>query len=45
MRRGLTFIETCKLVGVGYRTALRYLSKDLDYLKAWVDARLNGQMC
>ncbi len=40
VRRGLTLKEACKLVGVGYRTAQRYLSKDPEYLKARMEARL-----
>jgi DNA invertase Pin-like site-specific DNA recombinase len=40
VRRGLTLKEACKLVGVGYRTALKHLSKDPEYLKARVEARL-----
>jgi DNA invertase Pin-like site-specific DNA recombinase len=44
VRRGLTLKEACQLVGVGYRTAQRYLSKDPEYLKARVEARLSAQM-
>jgi putative DNA-invertase from lambdoid prophage Rac len=40
VRRGLTLKEACQLVGIGYRTAQRYLSKDLEYLKARMEARL-----
>ncbi len=40
VRRGLTLKEACQLVGVGYRTAQRYLSKDSEYLKARMEARL-----
>jgi DNA invertase Pin-like site-specific DNA recombinase len=40
VRRGLTLREACKLVGVGYRTAQRYLSRDPEYLKARMEARL-----
>ena len=40
VRRGLTLKEACQLVGVGYRTAQRYLSKDPEYLKARMEARL-----
>ena len=40
MKRGLTLREACQLAGVGYRTAQRYLSKDLEYLKARMEARL-----
>jgi putative DNA-invertase from lambdoid prophage Rac len=40
VRRGLTLKEACQLVGVGYRTAQRYLSKDSEYLKARAEARL-----
>jgi Fic family protein len=38
VRRGLTLKETYKLTGVEYRTALRYLSKDPDYLKVRLSA-------
>ena len=44
VRRGLTLKEACQLVGVGYRTAQRYLSRDSEYLKARVEARLGAQM-
>ena len=40
VRRGLTLKETCQLVGIGYRSAQRYLSKDPEYLKARIEARL-----
>jgi DNA invertase Pin-like site-specific DNA recombinase len=40
VRRGLTLREACQLVGIGYRTAQRYLPKDPEYLKARVEARL-----
>jgi len=40
VRRGLTLREACQLVGVGYRTAQRYLSRDPEYLKARMEARL-----
>jgi DNA invertase Pin-like site-specific DNA recombinase len=40
VRRGLTLKEACQLVGVGYRTAQRYLSRDPEYLKARMEARL-----
>jgi len=40
VRRGLTLKEACKLVGVGYTTALKHLSKDPEYLKAKMEARL-----
>jgi len=32
--------EACQLAGVGYKTAQRYLPKDPEYLKAWMEARL-----
>jgi len=41
VRRGLSLREACQLVGVGYRTAQRYLSRDPEYLKARVEARLS----
>jgi len=40
VRRGLTLKEACQLVGVGYRTAQRYLSRDPEYLKARMETRL-----
>ncbi len=40
MRSGLTLKEACQLMGIGYRTAQRYLSKDAEYLKARMEARL-----
>jgi DNA invertase Pin-like site-specific DNA recombinase len=40
VRRGISLKEACKLVGVGYRTALKYLSKDPEYLRARMEARL-----
>jgi DNA invertase Pin-like site-specific DNA recombinase len=42
VRRGLTLREAVKLVGIGYRTAIRYLSRDPDYLEAVKAARLTG---
>ena len=42
VRRGITLKEACQLVGIGYRTALTYLSKDPEYLKARMEARLRG---
>ncbi|MCC6020955.1 MAG: recombinase family protein [Thermoproteaceae archaeon] len=42
VRRGITLRDACRLVGVGYRTALRYLSRDPEYLKARAEARLKG---
>ena len=43
VRRGLTLKEACQLAGVGYRTAQRYLSRDPDYLKARMQARLSHE--
>jgi len=40
VERGLTLKETCRITGVNYGTALRYLSNDPDYLKAKYTARL-----
>jgi DNA invertase Pin-like site-specific DNA recombinase len=40
VRRGLTLKEACRVVGVGYTTALKHLSKDPEYLKARMEARL-----
>jgi DNA invertase Pin-like site-specific DNA recombinase len=42
VRRGLTLKEACKLANVGYRTALKYLSNDPEYLKAKMEARLKN---
>jgi DNA invertase Pin-like site-specific DNA recombinase len=42
VKRGLTLREAVKLVGIGYRTAVRYLSRDPDYLEAVRIARLTG---
>jgi len=43
VRRGLTLKEACQLAGVGYRTAQRYLSRDPEYLKARMQARLSHE--
>ncbi len=40
VRRGITLKDACQLVGVGYRTAQRYLSRDPEYLKARMEAKL-----
>jgi hypothetical protein len=40
VKRGLTLKEACQLVGIGYRTAQKYLSKNPEYLKARMEARL-----
>jgi Site-specific recombinases, DNA invertase Pin homologs len=40
VKKGLTLKEACQLVGVSYRTAQRYLSRDPEYLKARVEAWL-----
>jgi DNA invertase Pin-like site-specific DNA recombinase len=42
VKRGITLKEACQLVGISYRTALTYLSKDQEYLKARMEARLRG---
>jgi len=39
--KGLTLKESCQLVGIGYSTAKRYLSRDPEYLKARMKARLS----
>jgi len=39
--KGLTLKEACQLVGIGYSTAKRYLSRDPDYLRARMKARLS----
>jgi DNA invertase Pin-like site-specific DNA recombinase len=38
VRRGLALREARQLAGVGHRTALRYLSKDPEYLNARLSA-------
>jgi len=43
VRRGLTLKEACQLAGVGYRTAQRYLSRDPEYLKARMEAKLTAR--
>jgi hypothetical protein len=40
VRRGLTLKEAGQLAGIGYRAAQRYLSRDPEYLKARMEARL-----
>ena len=40
VRKGITLKEACKLVGVGYTTALKHLSKDPEYLRARMESRL-----
>jgi putative DNA-invertase from lambdoid prophage Rac len=40
VERGLTLKEACRIIGVNYGTAIRYLSNDPDYLKAKYTARL-----
>jgi DNA invertase Pin-like site-specific DNA recombinase len=40
VRRGIALKDACQLVGVGYTTALKHLSKDPEYLKARMEARL-----
>ncbi len=44
VKRGFTLKEACQLVGAGYKTAQRYLSRDPEYLKARMEARLGAQM-
>jgi len=44
VERGLTLKEACRIIGVNYGTALRYLSNDPDYLKAKYTARLGRLM-
>jgi len=41
VERGLTLKEACRIIGINYGTALRYLSNDPDYLKAKYTARLS----
>jgi len=41
IERGLTLKEACRIIGVNYGTALRYLSSDPEYLKARYKARLS----
>jgi DNA invertase Pin-like site-specific DNA recombinase len=44
VERGFTLKEACRIIGVNYGTALRYLSSDPDYLKAKYTARLSRLM-
>ena len=44
VERGLTLKEACRIAGVNYGTAIRYLSNDPDYLKARYKARLSRLM-
>jgi len=39
--KGLTLKESCQLVGIGYSTAKRYLSRDPEYLKVRMKVRLS----
>jgi DNA invertase Pin-like site-specific DNA recombinase len=41
VERGFTLKEACRIIGVNYGTAIRYLSNDPDYLKAKYTARLS----
>jgi len=41
VERGFTLKEACRITGVNYGTAIRYLSNDPDYLKAKYTARLS----
>jgi len=38
--RGVPLKDACRVVGIGYRTALRYLARDPEYLKARMETRL-----
>jgi putative DNA-invertase from lambdoid prophage Rac len=40
VERGFTLKEACRIIGINYGTALRYLSNDPEYLKARYKARL-----
>ncbi|WP_243666756.1 hypothetical protein [Vulcanisaeta sp. JCM 16159] len=40
MAKGISLKDACKLVGIGYSTAVRHLSHDPDYLEAIRRARL-----
>ena len=44
VEKGVTLKEACRIIGVNYGTALRYLSNDPDYLKAKYTARLSRLM-
>ena len=44
IERGLTLKEACRIIGVNYGTALRYLSHDPEYLRARYNARLSRLM-
>jgi len=41
VEKGVTLKEACRIIGVNYGTALRYLSHDPDYLRARYNARLS----
>ena len=40
VRRGISLRDACRLVGIGYTTAVRHLSHDPEYLEAIKQARL-----
>ena len=42
VKRGITLKEACQLAGVSYTTALKHLSKDPEYLKARMEARMRS---
>ena len=43
VRRGISLKDACKLVGIGYTTAVRHLARDPEYLDALKEARLTGR--
>ena len=40
VKKGITLKDACKVVGIGYSTAKRYLSKDKEYIKLRMRVRL-----
>jgi len=40
VKKGITLKDACKVVGIGYSTAKRYLSKDKEYIKLRMEVRL-----
>ena len=40
VKKGITLKDACKVVGIGYSTAKRYLSKDKEYIKLRMEIRL-----
>jgi len=40
VKKGITLKDACKVVGIGYSTAKRYLSKDKEYIRLRMEVRL-----